>query len=164
MTPRRNAFRAVLGRFCSGIVIVTSGLDGQPLGMTAQSFASVSLDPPLVLFCPSKSSTSWPGIRATSKFCVNVLSEEQTEVASCFAVSGADKFRGTRWQWSADGLPMISGCLAYVECVLDQVHDAGDHEIAVGRVTNLLNGEPERPLLYYESVYRQILHRDQVAI
>jgi 3-hydroxy-9,10-secoandrosta-1,3,5(10)-triene-9,17-dione monooxygenase reductase component len=162
MAPRGDAFRSVLGRFCSGIVIVTSNEGRRPLGLTAQSFTSVSLDPPLVLFCPAKTSTSWPPIRATGKFCVNVLSEEQLGVARNFAVSGGDKFAGIDWHWSPGGLPMMADCLAYIECELDQVHDAGDHEIAVGRVTSLASGRPERPLLYYQSVYHQ-LHREQLA-
>jgi 3-hydroxy-9,10-secoandrosta-1,3,5(10)-triene-9,17-dione monooxygenase reductase component len=155
-----DVFRAVLGRFCSGVVIVTSGFDQEPIGMTAQSFSSLSLDPPLVLFCPSKTSTTWPKIRATGKFCVNVLSEDQEGACRQFAVSGGDKFQGVVWWWSEDGMPALEGCLAHIKCSLDQVHDAGDHEIVVGRVTGLSLGHPERPLLFYQGAYRQLLHFD----
>ena len=158
MGSEGDAFRAVLGRFCSGIVIVTSCIDGEPVGLTAQSFAAVSLAPPMVLFCPAKTSTSWPKIRSAGRFCVNVLSDEQREVAATFAVSGADKFAAIQWEWSTDGLPMIDSSLAYIECSLDQIHDAGDHEIAIGLVTKLLPGHPVRPLLYYQSNYHQLLH------
>lgn len=156
--PDSSTFRTVLGRFCSGVVIVTSELDGAPLGLTAQSFTSVSLDPPLVLFCPAKTSTTWPGIRAAGKFCINVLSEEQTETCKQFAVSGGDKFGGVPWHWTASGAPEIDGCLAYIDCTLEQVHDAGDHEIVIGRVNDLRLGGPERPLLFYQGAYHQLLH------
>lgn len=158
LTPDNSAFRTVLGRFCSGIVIVTGNHDNQPVGMTAQSFASLSLDPPLVLFCPAKNSTSWPRIRSTGRFCINVLSEDQQEVCQRFAVSGGEKFRGVDWDWTQSGTPAIDGCVAYIDCTLHQVHDAGDHEIAVGLVEDLRQGHPERPLLYYQGAYRQLLH------
>ncbi|MBV9278815.1 MAG: flavin reductase family protein, partial [Chloroflexi bacterium] len=91
-------FRATLGHFCSGVTIVTSNGEDGPAGLTCQSFASVSLDPPLVLICPGKSSTSWPRIEATGAFCVNVLNEDQEELCRGFAARGADKFAGIGWE------------------------------------------------------------------
>ena len=158
MAPEPNTFRSVLGHFASGIVIVTSGLNDQPIGLTAQSFTSLSLDPPLVLFCPAKTSTTWPKVRQTGKFCVNVLGEHQQETCQQFAVSGGNKFGGVEWAWNDDGLPVIDGCIAYIDCTLHQVHDAGDHEIAIGAVNDLRVGEPARPLLFYQGAYRQLLH------
>lgn len=155
-----DTFRSVLGHFCSGIVIVTSGLEGRPVGLTAQSFASLSLDPPLVLFCPAKSSTTWPKVRESGKFCVHVLGEDQQETCRQFAVSGADKFGGVDWEWNEAGLPVIAGCIAYVGCTLEQVHDAGDHEIAVGRVLDLSLGDSARPLVFFQGAYRQLLHQE----
>jgi len=151
-------FRSVLGHFASGIVIVTSGLVGEPLGLTAQSFTSVSLDPPLVLFCPAKSSTTWPNVQRAGNFCVNVLGEHQKATCQQFAVSGASKFDGVEWAWNGNGLPVIAGCIAYIECSLHQVHDAGDHEIAMGLVTDLRLGDPKHPLLFFQGAYRQLLH------
>lgn len=151
-------FRSVLGHFATGIVIVTSGLDDQPMGLTAQSFASLSLDPPLVLFCPSKTSTTWPKIRDTGKFCVNVLGDNQQATCQQFAVSGGNKFDGVEWRWNEYGLPIIDDCIAYVECTLHQIHDAGDHEIVVGLVQDLRVGTHSRPLLFYRGSYRQLLH------
>ena len=161
MQPEPHTFRSVLGHFASGIVIVTSGLEGQPVGLTAQSFASVSLEPPLVLFCPSKSSTSWPTVRQTAKFCVNVLAENQEAVCQRFATSGGSKFEGVSWVWNDHGLPVIDDCIAYIDCSLHLVHDAGDHEIAIGLVESLDLGLPNRPLLYYQGAYRQLLHVNQ---
>src|ERR1700721_1099226 len=94
MAPEPTTFRSVLGHFASGIVIVTSSLDEQTVGLTAQSFTSLSLDPPLVLFCPAKTSTTWPKVRQTGRFCVNVLGEHQQETCQQFAVSGGNKFGG----------------------------------------------------------------------
>jgi len=146
-------FRTVLGHFCSGITIVTAVDAGEPVGLTCQSFASVSLDPPLVLFVPARGSNSWPRIRHSGHFCANVLSEEQEELGRRFAVRGADKFAGVGWRPGPTGAPILDGCIAYVECDLDAVHEAGDHDIAVGRVVDLgVTGE-SGPLLFYRGGY-----------
>lgn len=154
-------FRSVLGHFCSGIVVVTSGVDARPVGLTAQSFTSLSLDPPLVLFCAARTSATWPLVRASGQYCVNVLGEDQAEVCRRFSVPGADKFAGVDWGWSPDGLPVIAGCIAYVECTLEHVYDGGDHEIAVGRVRDLRLGESAGPLVFFQGAYRQLLHVDE---
>ena len=105
-------FRAVLGHFASGIVIVT-GMDGsEPVGLTCQSFFSVSLEPPLVAFSPSRTSKSWPRIQGSGAFCVNLLAAEQEELCRLFAQSGADKFRGIGWQVAASGSPLQSSAAA----------------------------------------------------
>lgn len=114
-----------------------------------QSLASVSLEPPLVLFCPQKSSRSWPLIAATGRFGVNILSEQQRELCSTFATPGADKFRDVAWHPSRSGLPVLERHLAYVDCSIEAVHDAGDHEIVIGRVTDLHESELDDPLLFY---------------
>ncbi len=95
--PGTSEFRRVMGHFCTGIVIVTAQIDGQPMGLTCQSFVSVSLDPPLVSFCPGHSSTSWPTMRETGKFCVNVLAADQQLLCEKFAASGGDKFKDVSW-------------------------------------------------------------------
>ena len=146
-------FRQVLGHFCSGITIVTAVHDGVPAGMTAQSFTSLSLDPPLVLFCPAKSSASWPKIRAAGSFCVNVLDQEQEAVSRTFATSGIDKFEGIGWRPGITGAPLIDGSLATIECRLEQEHDGGDHVIAVGRVVAVEVAEERGPLLFYRGGY-----------
>jgi 3-hydroxy-9,10-secoandrosta-1,3,5(10)-triene-9,17-dione monooxygenase reductase component len=146
-------FRTVLGHFCSGITVVTAIDEGMSVGLTCQSFASVSLDPPLVLFVPAKASNSWPHIRSAGHFCANILGEHQEELGRRFAIKGVDKFAGVGWRAGVTGAPLLDGCLAHVECEVQAVHDAGDHDIVVGRVVDLgISGEGN-PLLFYRGGY-----------
>jgi flavin reductase (DIM6/NTAB) family NADH-FMN oxidoreductase RutF len=152
--PSPEHFRAVLGHFCSGIVVVTSTDAQGPSGLTAQSFASLSLDPPLVLVCPAKTSTSWPRIEAAGAFCINVMAEDQEELCRGFAMRGADKFAGVGYEPAPhSGAPLLTGALAWMDCWLEVVHDGGDHVIAVGRVLDLGTAESGRPLLFYRGGY-----------
>lgn len=147
-------FRQVLGHFCSGVTIVTASEAGEPVGFTAQSFSSVSLDPPLVLVCPAKSSSSWPRMRVTGAFCINILAEDQEALCRSFATRGADKFAGVGWSpSSATGSPVLDGALAWIDCRLETEHDAGDHTIVVGRVVDLDVADGGRPLLFYRGGY-----------
>jgi flavin reductase (DIM6/NTAB) family NADH-FMN oxidoreductase RutF len=146
-------YRATMGHFCTGITIVTAIDQGEPVGFTCQSFAALSLDPPLVLVCPGKLSSSWPRIEAAGHFCVNVLGDDQEEVCRGFAMSGADKFAGIGWTPSAaSGSPLITGALAWVDCRLDSIQDGGDHVIAIGRVLEMGVHEGA-PLLFYRGGY-----------
>ena len=164
MTPVVDAarFRTVLSHFASGVVVVTSvEADGTPVGMTCQSFTSLSLEPPLVMVSPAKSSRTWPRIRATGHFAVNVLGARQQETSRAFARSGTDKFAGQDWVPGLTGAPLLVGSIAHVECDLEVVHDAGDHDIAVGRVlaldapgvTEPAAGDPVEPLVFFRSGY-----------
>ena len=147
-------FRAVLGHFCSGITVITAVDDEGPVGLTAQSFSSLSLDPPLVLVCPAKSSSSWPRIEAAGAFCVNVLGEDQEELCRGFAMRGADKFAGVGYSPAPHtGSPLLSGALAWIDCRLEALHDGGDHLVAVGRVLDLGSSDGTRPLLFYRGGY-----------
>lgn len=147
-------FRQVLGHFCTGITVVTATHEGEPVGFTAQSFSSLSLDPPLVLVCPAKSSSSWPRISAAGAFCANILAEDQEAVCRSFATRGADKFRGIGWTPApGTGSPLLTGSLAWVDCRLEVEHDAGDHLIAVGRVLDMGVAAEGRPLLFYRGGY-----------
>lgn len=149
-------FRDVLGRFCSGVTVVTSVREGEPVGMTCQAFASVSLEPPLVMFVPAKTARAWPVMEAAGHFCVNLLTREQEGLADVFATRGADKFAGVGWRPSSTGAPLLDGVLGFVDCTIDAVHDAGDHWIVVGRVEDLGPGEPDDPLLFFEGRYRTV--------
>jgi 3-hydroxy-9,10-secoandrosta-1,3,5(10)-triene-9,17-dione monooxygenase reductase component len=147
-------FRDVLGRFASGVTVVTAMSGGAPVGLTCQSFASVSLNPPLVLFVPAKTSRAWPAIQRSGKFCVNFLSADQAELSNQMASKGADKFAGVAWQPApATGSPMIEGTLGYVDCQIQSAHEAGDHFVVVGRVLHLGIHEAEQPLLFFEGKY-----------
>ena len=144
--------RRVLGSFATGVVVVTGDVDGRPVGFAAQSFASVSLDPPLVLFCPAHTSRSWPLIRRSGRFVVNVLAADQREVSAQFARSGVDKFAGLEWEPTPWG-PAIGRTLASVRCTVEQVHVAGDHDIVVGRVQQLVTHREDGPLLFFRGDY-----------
>lgn len=147
-------FRATMSQFCSGVVIATGCLDGDPAGFAAQSFVSLSMDPPLVALCPGKSSSSWPRIRDSGAFCINILGADQQDVCANFARSGGDKFAGLSWRPGVSGSPILDQVIAYVDCTLEAEHDAGDHTIAIGRVRDLAIVDEERgPLLFFRGRY-----------
>jgi 3,4-dihydroxy-2-butanone 4-phosphate synthase len=135
-------FRSVLGAFPTGVVAVTGiGPDGQPAGLAIGSFTAVSLEPPLVAFLPAKSSTSWPLIAPGGVFCVNVLSADQQPECRRFSQPGADKFDATPWRPAPSGSPILEAALAWIDCDLERVVDAGDHEIVLGRVRSMAAAE-----------------------
>lgn len=147
-------FRNTLGRFCTGVVIATGCVDGEPAGFAAQSFSSVSLDPPLVLLCPARTSTSWPKLRESGSFCINILAAGQKSVCDVFAQSGIDKFAALEWHAGVTGSPVLEGVLAYVDCDLEAEHDAGDHTVVLGRVRDVKILDPEgSPLLFFGGAY-----------
>ena len=152
-------FRDVLGTFASGITVITTVSNGEPIGMTCQSFSSVSLDPPLVLFVPARSSRAWPVIQRTGRFCVNVLAADQEHVSAQMATKGVDKFAGIEWTpAAATGSPVIAGTLAHLDCTIHAVYEGGDHYIVVGKVEHLETRGPEtgstEPLLFFKGRYR----------
>lgn len=153
-----RAFRQVLGQFCTGITIITTMQDDVPNGFACQSFAALSLDPPLVLFCPTKVSRSWQAIESTGRFCVNVLTEQQRDVCARFGSKEPDKFAGVGWHRSPLGSPVLDGSLAYIDCTVNAVHDGGDHFVVFGLVHALSDvGQVKpRPLLFYRGEYTGI--------
>ncbi|HEY8543452.1 MAG TPA: flavin reductase family protein [Acidimicrobiales bacterium] len=155
-------FRAVLGRFATGVTVVTALDDDEPVGLAANSFTSVSLDPPLVLFCAAKTSTTWPRIQAAGHFCVNVLGEHQEEVCRVFATKGARRFDRVGWRRGASGAPVLDDALAWADCTIHAEHDAGDHVIVVGRVLDLDAGDGE-PLVFFGGRYRRLAPPDPNA-
>jgi 3-hydroxy-9,10-secoandrosta-1,3,5(10)-triene-9,17-dione monooxygenase reductase component len=153
---RARTFRDVLGRFCTGVTVVTAMSGGEPVGMTCQSFSSVSLSPPLVLFCPAKTSRAWPLIQRAGSFCVNLLADGQHEVSDVMATKGVDKFADLDWQPAPHtGSPVLEGVLGFVDCTIHAVHEAGDHYVVLGRVQELKSYvEAAEPLLFFEGRYR----------
>jgi flavin reductase (DIM6/NTAB) family NADH-FMN oxidoreductase RutF/DNA-binding IclR family transcriptional regulator len=148
-------FRRVLGHFPTGVAVIT-GIDpeGKPAGMAIGSFTSVSLDPPLVAFLPDKSSSSWPKIEPSGKFCVNILASEQESICRAFAVKGGDKFAQFNWNRSpVTGSPRLDDVVAWIDCEIDQVVDAGDHYIVIGKVLELDVLNPTLPLLFFQGGY-----------
>lgn len=150
--------RANLGKYPTGVSVITSADEsGRPVGgMTAGTFTSVSLDPPLVAFLPAKSSSSWPLIQETGRFCINVLSAEQGELCKAFSVSGGDKFAGVNWHRSPLGLPIMDGVVLWVECSLRDAIDAGDHVIALGEVLNMGAGQGAEPLVFHGGKFHKL--------
>ncbi len=144
----KGQFQAVLGHFASGVVLVTGVHEGTPAGFTCQSFFSLSLDPPLVAFAPSKSSSSWPKLSSTGAVCINVLAADQEGLAWTFSQSGADKFAGVGWAPAANGAPRLHGSLAWLDCTVEDVHEAGDHWLVTARVIEL-ESAPGQPLVFY---------------
>lgn len=146
--------RTVLGHFATGVVAIT-GIHpetAEPTGLAANSFTSVSLDPPLVAFCVAATSTSWPNIRAAGRYAVNILSESQEPLCRQLAVRGAEKFRGIDWQPSPAGAPILTGGLAWLEVELEAEHSAGDHTIVVSRVRHL-HAADLAPLIFFRGRY-----------
>lgn len=149
-----GAFRSVLGHFPTGVSVIASVAGEAPIGLAIGSFFSVSLDPPLVGFCADKRSSSWPGIREAGGFCVNVLHQDQEALCRQFATRGADKFKGVGWTATVgSGSPRLADVLAWVDCRIEAVHDAGDHEICIGRVLGLDVGREGGPLVFYRGGY-----------
>ena len=133
-------YRQVLGHFPTGVTVVTACKDaGAPVGFTIGSFTSVSLDPPLVGFLPMVNSDRWPDIRSSGTFCVNVLADDQGDLCWRFAKSGLeDQFAGIDWRPSnATGSPILAGSIAWIDCSIEGVVDAGDHHFVIGRVLQL---------------------------
>jgi 3-hydroxy-9,10-secoandrosta-1,3,5(10)-triene-9,17-dione monooxygenase reductase component len=153
-----RAFRQVLGQFCTGITIITTMQNDAPSGFACQSFAALSLDPPLVLFCPTKVSRSWQAIEASGRFCVNVLTEQQRDICARFGSREPDKFAGVDWYPSPLGSPVIADSLAHVDCTVHSVHDGGDHFVVFGAVQSLsqVPTVKPRPLLFYRGEYTGI--------
>lgn len=149
----QSAFRTALGHFCAGVTVITAVDDGTPVGMTCGAFSSLSLDPPLVLFCATKTSTSWGRIRSAGHFCANVLGAEQEHLSRTFASKVDDKFEGVGWRPGASGAPVLDGVLASIDCTIDEVHDGGDHHIVVGRVVELASAAHGGPLLFFRGGY-----------
>ncbi len=145
----RRAFRNALGNFATGVTVITAkGEDGALAGVTANSFNSVSLDPPLVLWSLDRVSPSLKVLENASHFCVHILAEGQSDLCMKFAKSGDDKFNGVEFAEGLGGAPVFDGCLAYFECRNVVHHDGGDHVIIVGEVERFETAAGE-PLVFF---------------
>jgi 3-hydroxy-9,10-secoandrosta-1,3,5(10)-triene-9,17-dione monooxygenase reductase component len=147
--PDPQRFRRVLGHFASGVTVIAGVDDGTPVGFACQAFAALSLEPPLVICCPGKSSATWPRIAATGRFCANILAADQRDLARRFGVSGHDKFAGIRWTPAPNGTPVLAGVLTWAACSVETSYEAGDHYVVVARVTDLGDSIAGEPLLFY---------------
>ena len=153
-TPTKETqrdFRDALGRFATGVTVVTTATEHGALGITANSFASVSLDPPLVLWSPARASRRFPAFEAAERYAIHVLGADQIGLCRRFSRDGFD-FDGLDWHAGEDGVPLIEGCLARFDCRRVSAHDGGDHLIVVGRVLQAAHREGA-PLLFASGSY-----------
>jgi flavin reductase (DIM6/NTAB) family NADH-FMN oxidoreductase RutF len=156
VTP--DEFRSVLGRFPSGVTVVTTKRgDGSDEGMTVSAFCSVSLNPPLVLICIEKKASAYGALTTASGFVVNILSATQEQVARRFSIVDIDRFEGVGYGRSQNGFAVLDDVLAVIECATFETHDAGDHTIIVGEV-EAARAQNGTPLLYYRGGYAQLEH------
>ena len=150
-------FRQVLGHFPTGVTVVTAGTGPDRVGLAIGSFFSVSLEPALVGFCAGATSSSWPRIREVGRFCVNILAENQEDISRAFASKAPDKFEGLGFKPAPfSGSPLLDGVLAWIDCELDAVHSAGDHDVAIARVHDLAVGREDGPLVFFRGGYAEL--------
>ncbi|HWS32992.1 MAG TPA: flavin reductase family protein [Actinoplanes sp.] len=146
-------FRRVFGHFATGITVITTVDADGPAGFACQAFAPLSLDPPLVLFCPQAGSETWQRIRDAGVFCVNILTAGQRDVSRLFGTRGADRFATLGWAPAPSGSPVLHDVLTWADCHLEAIHEGGDHAIVTGRVTTLGPCRDTTPLLFHKSRY-----------
>jgi flavin reductase (DIM6/NTAB) family NADH-FMN oxidoreductase RutF len=145
--------RRAFGRFGTGVTVITSRApDGRRLGVTANSFNTVSLEPPIVLWSLSDQSPSLAGFRAAGRFVVNVLTLDQIELSHRFSRPAADRFAGVPFSDSLDGMPVLSGCSATIECTIVNIHAVGDHMLFLGQVERYAYEQAD-PLLFCNGQY-----------
>ncbi len=148
-----TSFRRSLGNFASGVTVITASGENGPVGMSANAFSAVSLEPALVSFCVAHTSTTFPMIRQIGRCGVNVLAEGQGALARTFSQVGIDRFAGLDYTLSPAGAPLLLGALAWLDCEIDAEHLAGDHSIVVARVLAAEVIEDRRPLLYFRGAF-----------
>lgn len=147
-----NHFREVLAHLPTGVTVIAAHGRSGPVGMAANSVTSVSLDPPLVLFCPAKSSSTWPKIRLAGRFCINVMARHHEQLTRQFAAKEADRFKDVRYTRRPAG-PALEDATAWLECSLFDEHDAGDHTIVVARVVATEAAPEVDPLVFFRGSY-----------
>lgn len=149
-----DRYRRVVGHFPTGVTIVTATGPDRPVGLAVNSFTSVSMRPPLVGFFPAHTSGSWPVIRAAGGFCVNVLGAHQEDLARTFATPGTDRFRNVRMRPApATGAPILLGAIAWLDCTIESITPAGDHDFALARVRAIGADSSRPPLIFHRGSY-----------
>ncbi len=158
MTFDTRAFRNILGCFTTGVVAVcTEKENGDRYGITINSFTSVSLDPPLVLFCLARTTDSLTAILEHKIFSVNILAADQQGLSNQLAKKGGPaKMEGVAVKHGKSGAPFLEGSIAFLECRLSEAHEGGDHIICLGEVLDFTWGERKEPLIYYGGAYRHL--------
>jgi 3-hydroxy-9,10-secoandrosta-1,3,5(10)-triene-9,17-dione monooxygenase reductase component len=163
LKPDAASFRSVLGHFATGITVITAMDGDEPVGIAANSFTSVSLDPPLVAFLPMVSSDTWEAMAPAKKFCVNVLRDDQADLCWRFAKSGVgdNRFDDVVWNDSPTGCPILEGVGAWIDCTVEHQFELGDHYLVVGKVVDLdHHADPHTPLVFYKGALGGFLAAD----
>jgi flavin reductase (DIM6/NTAB) family NADH-FMN oxidoreductase RutF len=164
MAVDRLEFRKAMGCYATGVTVITGmSAAGKPVGMTVNSFNSVSLDPPLVLFSLDRKATHFADFMAASCFAVNVLAETQQALSRTFSTQGIDRWEGVKFERWETGSPILPDTLAAFDCVTEARHDGGDHIILIGRVLKLGYAGDGTPLLYYRGKYDKLTQPEQVS-
>ncbi len=160
MTSTSESLRSVMRHWATGVTLVTALEDGKPHGMTVSSLTSVSLSPPLILVCLERGTRTEGMVRRSGRFVVNILAADQQDLSDRFAgriAGGRDRFAGVSNFPAPSGLPIVEGCLAYLDCTLASVYQAGTHAIVLGEVRSARKLREGSPLVYFNGGYRSIL-------
>lgn len=156
MPVSKEEFRSAMGRFVSGVTVVTTlDRDNRPAGLTVSAFSSLSLEPPLILACIEQRASLHDYLSEGTHFAVNILAEDQEQLSRRFSSKDEDRFNGTGYKEGATGSPVLEGALAYIECRVLQTYPGGDHTIVVGEV-EAVSVADHRPLAYYRGGYAQL--------
>jgi 3-hydroxy-9,10-secoandrosta-1,3,5(10)-triene-9,17-dione monooxygenase reductase component len=153
--------RDALGRYATGVALVTAALDGQPTGLIVNSLTSVSLEPPLISFCPSRSSITWSRMRRARQFAVNVLGQHHEDFVARATPPGSDRFTGVAWTPGRGGAPLLTDALASLECEVAAEHPGGDHWIVIGRVHDLRVTPTTDPLIFFNGAFHALRDHTQ---
>jgi flavin reductase (DIM6/NTAB) family NADH-FMN oxidoreductase RutF len=161
--PDARSFREALARFATGVAFVTAVPDREPAGLIVNSLTSVSLEPPLVTFCPSRNSLTWSRMRRARRFGVNILGQHHEHFAQRAAPAGADRFAGLDWNLGRGGVPLLTDALATIECEIVAEHPTGDHWIVVGQVHTVRISPNDNPLLFFAGAFGALNTRSRRA-
>jgi 3-hydroxy-9,10-secoandrosta-1,3,5(10)-triene-9,17-dione monooxygenase reductase component len=153
---QRN-FRDILGRFATGVTLVTADTGEGPMGMVVNSFTSVALEPPLIALCAAYTSTTWPAIRATGHFAVTILGDQHEDLCRVFSTHGVERFAGREWVTTAAGHPTPSGGLGWLDCRISAIHPAGDHELAIAEAFDGAMAEEGGPLVFHAGRFTSLV-------
>ncbi|MEW2443668.1 flavin reductase family protein [Micromonospora marina] len=156
LPPLAQHLREVMRHYPTGVVVVAAVHGGHPHGMAVNSFASVSLDPPLVMFCADHRSSTWPTLREAGRFAVSVLAADQVELCRTFATKGADRFSGQQWSPAGNGAPVLDEAVVWLACTIEVVHPGGDHDIVIGRVQETGHRPDRRPLIFHRGDFTSV--------
>jgi 3-hydroxy-9,10-secoandrosta-1,3,5(10)-triene-9,17-dione monooxygenase reductase component len=152
--PDEATLRHVLGHYPTGVAVITASTPEGPAGIAMNSFTSVSMDPPLVLFCPAMSSTTWPQLRTAGRIAINVLSAGQESVSRLFASRSDDRFAEIAWTPGANGAPLLSDALGWLECTVQAEYPAGDHTVVIAEIDRMgVHAEISEPLVFFRGSY-----------